>query len=385
VFFLYALPISAATLQVAAWIPYWREGSGVPEAVAHIGVFSELSPFGYRVKSDGTLVDSFGMTGDTAGQLLSVASSSKVKIIPSVMWSSSDAIQTVLKNPQKRKAHVAQIVSVVKANNFAGIDIDYEAKLATTRKYFSLFLMQLKKSLSNLPGKKILSCTIEPRTPPSSQFAVIPKGLEYANDYNAINAYCDEVRIMTYDQGTVDLILNKARTGPYAPIADPGWVEKVIRFAEQTISKKKIYIGLATYGYEYTVKQTSGGFTYERESAFDPDYAAGIAQMFNTAPSRNSAGELSLVYVPTSTPLAISGSNLKMTPSADTSSFGISPVTSANNISTTTAASLYRLLWWSDAQAIADKIAIAKKLGVKGVAIFKLDGGADPAIWNVLK
>lgn len=45
----------------------------------------------------------------------------------------------------------------------------------------------------------------------------------------------------------------------------------------------------------------------------------------------------------------------------------------------------FNYLSWSDAQAIADKVALARKLGVRGVAVFKFDGGQDPNMWGVLK
>ncbi len=40
---------------------------------------------------------------------------------------------------------------------------------------------------------------------------------------------------------------------------------------------------------------------------------------------------------------------------------------------------------WPDAASIAQKVALAKQLGVRGIAIFKLDGGEDPNMWSVLK
>ena len=45
----------------------------------------------------------------------------------------------------------------------------------------------------------------------------------------------------------------------------------------------------------------------------------------------------------------------------------------------------FNLLDWSDAQSVTDKIALAKALGVRGVALFEFDGGEDQAIWSVLQ
>ena len=60
-------------------------------------------------------------------------------------------------------------------------------------------------------------CTIEARTPLDSRYENIPKDIQYANDYVAINKYCDRVRIMTYDQGSIDLKLNAPAQGRTCP------------------------------------------------------------------------------------------------------------------------------------------------------------------------
>src|SRR3989338_7109863 len=108
-----------------------------------------------------------------------------------------------------------------------------------------------------------------------------------------MNKYCDRVEIMAYDQGTINVRLNAARTAPYAPVADPGWVENMVTLASQSIARNKIIIGIPTYGYEYTVTPISNGtYKYKVLWPFNPRYALDIAAQLNITPMRNSAGEI---------------------------------------------------------------------------------------------
>jgi len=365
-------------LEVSGWIPYWRTATGTADAIAHIDSFTEVSPFGYTVRRDGTLFDAMHIDAGPWQTLVQTAHSHKVRVIPTVMWSNADAIDMILRSPDLRKAHIKEIVQVVRVHGFDGIDIDYEAKKAATKNYFSLFLRDLYHAI----GNKFVVCSIEPRTPLDSRFSEIPKSIQYANDFTAINKYCDRVRIMAYDQGIIDLKLNAATAGPYAPVADPQWVEKVVRLAAKTIAKKKIVIGVPTYGYEFAVTPLTQGYMYKLKWALDPKYGLNLAGEFGLTPQRNTAGELSFRYVPTTTSATPdSGNALSSNNTLATTTAIIAPTAATSTISNAP----FRLVWWSDAHAVRDKVLLAKKLGVRGIAIFKIDGGEDPAIWSMLK
>jgi len=350
--------ISATKLQYSGWIPYWKKTVGTSETIAHMNVFNEISPFSYSVRTDGTLIDTAKMTQDPWPNLIASAKQQKVKIVPSILWTDASSINSVLKDPSLRALQENAIVKLVSDNNFDGIDIDYENKNADTKKYFSAFLKELSALLHK--NSKILVCTIEPRTPLDSRFVNIPADIEYANDYSAINSACDEVRLMAYDQMVIDLKLNneKGSLGTYAPVADPAWVLKVMNLAAQDISLRKIVLGVPTYGYEFKVTPDGKSFDYARINSINPVDAVALAQKVGAIPARNAAGEMSFTY--------------------------INPADATTTAATSTPQS-FRMVWWSDAQAIADKVALAKKLGVKGVVVFKLDGGEDPNLWNVLK
>jgi spore germination protein YaaH len=276
-----------------------------------------------------------------------LAKEKKVKVVPTVLWLHGNAIHQTLSSTSTRKAHVEDILSMVDRNGFDGIDIDYENKIVDTRYYFSRFLRELSEGLHL--KKKLLVCTIEPRTPVSSLFKVPPKSVERANDYVFINKYCDSVRLMTYDQATADLLLNKSKGDGvfYAPVADSDWVKKVIGETTKTISKKKIMLGVATYGYEYKVDTTDrDNPVYTRLRVIGNDAALQLASSTNSKVFTNVSGEKSFAY------------------------------TDKGQI---------HFITWSDANAIQAKVKISKQYGLKGVAIFKIDGEGDKNMWSVLR
>lgn len=376
----------AAPLEVSGWLPYWREATSTARALEKLDHLTEINPFVYDVKSDGTLHDYAGIDKEPWTSLIAEAKRKKVRVIPTIMWSDAAAMHRILGNYETRVALEDEILAEVEKYDFDGIDIDFEGKWYETRDYFSTFL----KGLQMRFPKKWVMCTIESRTPLTSRYdGVPPEGAgKYANDYVAINKYCDRVRIMAYDQGSIDVQLNKAANqAPYVPVADVRWVEKTVKEALKFIPKHKISIGVPTYGYEYTVTPLSEqGFRYERQWALNPRYAHDLVAEYGVRPQRNSAGELSFTYVPTH---AAGGDPTAVPPAFQQSQIAAVSLGAINqhpvgNTAAVVTDGRYNIVWWSDAKAIEDKIKLAKKLGVRGISIFKIDGGEDPALWDIL-
>jgi spore germination protein YaaH len=383
---LFTVPLSASaatTFEVSGWLPYWRAATSTSDVIPHVSELTEINPFVYSVSATGTIIDNGPMDQAPWTTLIAAAKAQKVRVVPTVMWSNGAAIYDVLSKAKTRQALETAIAKLVKANGYDGIDIDFENKTAETKNYFSLFL----KGLYSRMGNKLVTCDIEARTPISAEYygLTIPTGAgDYANDYTQINKYCDRVHIMAYDQQSVDQQLAAVAASSsqlYAPVADPAWVEAVVDLAKQSINPKKIDIGVPTYGYEYEVTAYANNqYLYDILWTFDPGYALQIENQYGVTPVRNSSGEMTLTYTPASSPTA------PASPLSVGSMGGLTAAAAASLYATTYNSHLtFNMLDWSDAQAINDKIALAKALGVRGVAIFEFDGGEDPAIWNVLQ
>lgn len=378
-------PAHAAGLEVSGWLPYWREASSTARAYEHLDQLTEINPFIYDVKADGTLKDYAGITEEPWTSLLAEAKRRKVRVIPTIMWSDAAAMHRILGNAKTRVALEDEILAEVEKHGFDGIDIDFEGKWYETRDFYSTFL----KGLQMRFPKKWVMCTIEARTPLTSRYESTPPpdAGKYANDYVAINKYCDRVRIMAYDQGAIDLALNKAANQtPYVPVGDVRWVEKAVKEALKVIPRHKISIGVATYGYEYEVQPLAEkGFKYERQWALNPKYALDLMAEYGVRAQRNSAGELSFTYIPAHTEKGdpTVGPAFQQIQNAGIT-LGATNSTVVGNTATVVTDGVYNIVWWSDAKAIEDKIKLAKRLGLRGISIFKIDGGEDPALWDIL-
>jgi spore germination protein YaaH len=389
----HAAPNDNKDYEISGWIPYWRSVDGAKDALSHLDKLDTIHPFGYSVNADGTLNDlakinkQAGATATTVAwqSLFTSARNKGVDIIPTITWTSGSDIDRILADKKLRAKHIKEIAQTVKREKFDGINIDYEGKLSKTRINFSLFLKELKKELGS---KKSLVCAIEARTPPESYYRVVPEKLEYANDFKQIGKYCDQVQILAYDQGRADFKLNGEKAGtPYNPVADTDWVRKVVELAMKDIPKNKIILGAATYGNEYEVTVAPNWFReYRKLRSVTPPQALATAAANGISPARNKAGEQSFSYLPAT---ASSQTNPlramlpQLTAPAGTPSGEVLAQKALTFSNLTGQTTTFNLVWWSDAAAIKDKLDLVRSLGLKGMAIFKIDAEEDPALWSI--
>jgi spore germination protein len=377
-------PLDAAMyrdFEISGWIPYWRVATGTADVMPHLDALTEVNPFVYTLKSDGTFLDNGSLDGAEWSTLRAAAKDKKVRFIPTIMTADGDLVHRLLSNTQSRIALEDYIAALVKEKGFDGIDIDFEGKKAETKDYFSTFL----KGLSMRLGDKWLVCSIESRTPLADRYHGfdIPADAEkYANDLVAIGTYCDRVRIMAYDQYQIDAKIGaryEKEGKMYAPVADPEWVEKAIREAMKSIPARKIVIGVPTYGYEWQVRAYAGPeYLYSKKWVFNPRYATELAASLGLTPERSPWGEMHFTYLE------------GMGTSSEPVSYGagsalVAAAAVSQHVDTTNTNATFRLVVWPDAESVRQKVALAQKLGVRGVAVFKFDGGQDPGIWKVLE
>jgi spore germination protein YaaH len=334
---------------VAGWLPYWRKEEGAASLNGKINLFSEINPFDFGVTPDGNIIDTPRIANSPWPKLRAEAKKANVNIIPTILWGDAEAMHRTFTNPKLLAHHVDAIDAMLQQDDFSGVDIDYEGKDVADRDNFSLFLKTLHEKIN--PSEKTISCTVEARTqdsPPVGWGGT--RAMSYANDFSALNNFCDSVRLMAYDEsfqvhGEHQIFEDKNET-PLAPNADNQWVEEVMRYALHFFPPEKIVVGIPTYGWEFKLTKLAEGYRYTRVKSINYPDAINEAKKAGVEPKRNAGGEMNFIY----------------------------QTSDGQHIVT-----------FSDAESIRKKIEIAKKLNLKGISLFKIDGLSDPQLFSVLE
>ena len=168
------------------------------------------------------------------------------QIIPTITDGTDKLVlSNLLANPTSRTQIAKTLNDYVMANNFDGIDLDFEGFAFvdgnTTWAKTAPSWVALVKELSGLlrANNKLLSVS----TPYNFNPAEKQKGYTvYA--WPQIAPFIDRLRIMTYDYSV-------SKVGPIGPLA---WTEKTVAYAASIMPASKVYLGLAGYGRDWVTK-----------------------------------------------------------------------------------------------------------------------------------
>lgn len=307
---------AAAARKVSAWLPYW-DARGNQTVVDNADLLADLSPFWYELRGDGVLAPFADAENPT---IVTGAQSRGVKVLPTVTNNFDPArVHTMLSSGTRRAAHTSALVDLVVAKGYDGIDLDYESLQAGDRSLFTTFVNETATALHQR-GKQ-LSITVHPKTAEPGTW----DGPQ-AQDYKAIGAVADRVRVMAYDYHW--------STSPAGAIAPLPWVDQVAAFAASQIAPGKVQLGVALYGYDW-VGSKGEGLTFDQITS----------RMAQHGASRQWS-------------------------SADSSPWF-----------RYTTSGVTHDVWYEDAQSVEAKLAVVDKYGLAGAVLWRL-GGEDAAVWS---
>jgi len=254
--FFSSLPANSANQPrkiLTGWIPYYGMKTALPAALNNADLIKEVMPFWYTLKFDGktkaaVISDLYAPANPSVpiATPLAAMRAAGFQIIPTITDGTDKLVlANLLANAGTRTAIAKTISDFVLANNYDGIDLDFEGfafvdgntTWAKTAPLWVAFVKELSALLHS--NNKLLSVS----SPYNFNPTEVQKGYTvYA--WPQIAPHIDRLRIMTYDYSV-------AKVGPIGPIT---WTEKTVAYATSIMPASKVYVGLAGYGRDWVNK-----------------------------------------------------------------------------------------------------------------------------------
>ncbi len=224
------------------------------EIVNSVGAFlTYISPFSYHVNGDGSLTPIDDNAIIQAGRKFGTA---PMLVVTNFRGGNFDTalIDEILSDASIQNGLIANMISIMKAKGYYGVNIDFERISPDMRQAYNEFLRKTYAALN--PLNYVVSTALAPK--PSDYETGAWHG---AHDYRAHGQIVDFVIIMTYEWGWSG--------GPPYAVAPIDLVSDVIRYAVSVIPPKKIMMGVPLYGYDWPLPYMPGGQWAKRVSPQD--------------------------------------------------------------------------------------------------------------------
>ncbi|HWO75270.1 MAG TPA: LysM peptidoglycan-binding domain-containing protein [Bacillus sp. (in: firmicutes)] len=229
------------------------------EAERIVGEIAEhltyLATFAYVIQPDGSL--QLFMEDDTDAIQAGLAQGAVPMMSISnftVTEAGENIAHAVLASEENRERLLTNILSVMKAKGYQGLNIDFENVLPQDRELYNQFLQRAVDTLHQ--EGFFVSTSLAPKISGEQ------KGLLYeAHDYPAHGRIADFVVLMTYEWGY--------RKGPPRAISPLNEIKRVLDYAVSVIPRKKILMGFQLYARDWLIPHVQG----QEAETFSPQEA----------------------------------------------------------------------------------------------------------------
>ncbi len=239
-----------------------------------------------------------------------------------------DIAHRVLNEPAAKIRLIRNMLDTVRANDYIGINIDFEEVRPEDREALSRFVRDTAREMRKLGKKTMVSVPAKTEDDPEN-------GWSGAFDYEAIGNHADLVQVMTYDEHGI--------WGEPGSAAGLDWIDASLKFAVSEVHPSKLLAGIPAYGNDWNLS--------------DPSDASG--------------GMLAWKNVRTLT----RGQGMTGTRDATSKSMMLRYAAEDGD---------KHVLWYEDEYSIKLKARLVGKYGLAGISIYAL-GMEDQAFWTALQ
>ena len=223
---------------------------------------SYVTPFTYGIGEDGRLLT----IGDE--RILSSASRHRTAALMHLSTLtemgnfSNERSSVLLGSPELQELLLGDVVEMIQRKGFYGLDIDFEFVYPGERTLYADFVRRARERLNPL-GYPVL-VALAPKTRADQ-----PGLLYEAHDYALLGEAANAVLLMTYEWGYT--------YGPPMAVAPMDQVRAVLDYAVSVIDRRKIFLGVPLYGYDWPLPYRQGE---TRANSISPQYALELAARY---------------------------------------------------------------------------------------------------------